>query len=439
MILKKNSLNKWRGAFMLSAAFFCLTFVVVSCKKKTNPLGEDALPQESVMSSSGIDTFQLYTYTVEEDSVVTTNPAFNLIGSYHDPVFGTFDASFYTQFSLSGFSPNFGDLTNNEIAIDSLILAFEYGGYYGKISPQLFEVYEITEDLSQDSAYLSSSTVTVDMQNLVPTANNEGLIEPSPLTEAVVGTDTVNPQLCIPLDTVFARDLMTTASNSATNEDFIADFKGLHVKVNNGVQNPGEGGIFYLASVNPASKMTVYYRKNGESFKFDFLIGNAQVDFNHVQIDNSGTAVDQVISDSTFGQTQFYAQAFKSRAKIDFPSLSNLPKDVIIHEAFLDIPVEYFSGNEFYPSSGVSISSRLYAGDDKIYLINPNVPYNQQTRSYKVNLRTYVQNMLNGEIVNDGILISPRLFNTSAERIIFNGPQTTNKKMPVLNVVYTKL
>lgn len=434
MMIKIKNVITWRGALMLSAAFFCLALVATSCKKKKSPIGEEALPPGSVLSSSGVDTFQLLTYTIEEDSTVSMDPRFNLLGSYNDPVFGNVDASFYTQLTVEGFNPDFP--TN--YTVDSIVMAFEYGGYYGGISQQTFEVYEITDVLTRDSSYLSSSSATTNPTNLV---DGTGQILPDPLNEAIVGDDTLNPQLRIPLDTSFGSYLMNLAAGSPDSETFLDDFKGLHFKVNNGMQSPGVGTILYLATTNPASKMTVYYTDNdtGDSFEFDFLVSGSLVDFNHIDIDNTGTDVQVVLDDSTEGQDQYYAQTFKSRAKIDFPSLNDIPKDVIIHEATLEIPIDYYQGSDFYPSSVVTVSSELFENDDRRYLINDNISYNQQKRAYVINLRTYVQNILKGEIVNNGIIISPKVYNSTTERIIFNGPESVNKKQPKLNVVYTKL
>lgn len=429
---------QWRKVHLLSAAFFIFLLIgTISCKKDRNPVGSDALPPESIMSSDGVDTFALHTYVQEEDSIVSMDPQFNLIGSYNDPKFGPVEANFYTQIRLSGFSPDFGDF--NDIIIDSCVIAFEFGGYYGELTEQLFEVYELTDELTRDSSYTHTSTVTTDPQQLVPTANNEGLITPDPLTGAVVGDDTLNPQLRIPMDTVFARDLMMLASNSPDDETFLADMKGLLIRVNNGMQSVGDGGIYYLTSSSAASKMTVYYTLNGEQLEYDFLISNDAVDFNNVSFDYTATPVEQVINDSTLGQNEYYAQSFVSRAKIDFPSINDLPKDVIIHEATLELPVSYYTADKLYPSSEVSISARLYEDDDVKYVIDGSVPFDQSRKSYTINLRTYVQNILNGEIENYGIFVSPRLFNTTTERIIFNGPNTLNKKAPKLNIVYTKL
>jgi hypothetical protein len=436
MIRTTNSIYAWRRVGLLFAAFFCLALTIISCKKKKSPIGQDALPSGSEMSSAGIDTFQLKTYTVKEDSVISMDPEFNIVGSYNDPVFGPQEANFYTQLKLSGFSPDFGDLT--QATIDSCVLAFEYGGYYGELSEQLFKVYEISDELTRDSTYKRTSTVPVNSQQLVPTSNNQGRITPAPFDQAVVGADTLNPQLRIPIDTTFGRQLLQLAEGSTNDEDFLQNFNGLFVKVNNGMQSPDDGSIVYLATSRPASKLTVYYTQNGDQEKFDFIVNGQAIDFNHFDNDFSGTRVEQVINDSTLGQEEYYAQAFTTRAKIDFKTIDSLPKDIIVHKATLELPVSYYLESDIYPSSNVIVSAQLFAGDDRKYIINE-VTFQPSSRSYIIDLRTYVQNIIKGEIVNNGVFVSPKRYNTTAERIIFNGVNTPNKKKPKLNIVYTKL
>lgn len=442
MKIKKHNFNNskmWRKVVILFAAFFCLSLVFPSCKKKRNPVGSSALSPDNIMNSNVVDTFQLKTSTVEEDSIFSMDPFFNTIGSYNDEVYGVVNANFYTQLTLSGFSPDFGNLS--ELVIDSTIMAFEFSGYYGNLSEQLFEVYEISDDLTRDSSYLRTSVTNVFSQQLVPTANNEGLISPDPLNGAVVGLDTLNPQLRIPLDTVFGRNMLTLAQNATNDEDFLQSFKGLHFKVNNGLQSPGEGTIFYLATSRAASKMTVYYTQNGEQGTYDFIVNGSAIDYNHVETDYSGTRVEQVINNPSLGQTEFYAQAFSTRAKIDLSSIDSLPKDIIIHQATLELPVDYYKGSNFYPSSEITVSTEAL-GDGVKYSIYPGktgVLYNTTKKSYVIDLRRYIQNVVQGLIPNTGLYISPKNFNSTVERIVFNGANTQNKKKPKLSIVYTVL
>lgn len=430
----KSKIGKWRKTVLFFAAFVFVSTGTISCKKKFNNLGKDVLPHNELMSSDGVDTFQVFTYTVMEDSVNTMDPEFNLLGSYNDEYFGQVEASFYTQLTLSGFSPEFGDMST--LVIDSAVMAFEYGGYYGKLNEQLFEVYEVTEEMTRDSSYTRTSSLEIDPQNIV--LANHGLITPNTERLTYVGQDTLNPQLRIQLDKDFAKSLLETAETSASDADFLENFKGLYFKTNNPTFAPGEGSILYLETSRPASKLTVYYHNEADTNKFDFIVTKKPIDFNKIEVDYSGTKVGQVVENNELGQVEYYTQAFVSRGKIDFPSINGLPKNVIIHKATLEVPVSYYEGDPHYISGEIVASAELFEDDERKYLVST-VPYDKTKRAYVIDLRTYIQNILKGEIVNKGIYISPKMFNTTMERILFNGAENTNKKQPKLNIVYTKL
>ena len=315
--------NSWRKVFGLSATFLMTLFILASCKKKESTLGNDILDPNSLLNSTQVDTFQLTTFTIAEDSLISDNPAYAVLGSYNDPKFGKVNASFYTQVVLSGLNPNFGDLSS--ITVDSLVLGLEYVDYYGELSPQTVEVYQLTEKLHIDSTYYSFQHKAHSSTNLVVPGFET--FTPKPNGETIIGEDTVDAQLRIRLNNALASQLINESASGGTNysstENFKDYFKGLYVKVNNPIQSSGKGGVFYFNLNAPLSKMTIYYTQDGENKTFDFLINSECADFNHVDIDNTGKPVQNVINDTVSGQTEFYAQAFKSRAVVAIPGLKN--------------------------------------------------------------------------------------------------------------------
>lgn len=427
----------WRKGIFLSATFLICFLTIISCKKRENQIGKDSIDPSQILQSAGIDTFELKTYNYFDDSVITDNPAFGLLGSYVDPVFGKFNAEIYTQFRLEGFNPDFGDL--NTIVVDSFVLALEYIGYYGKKGNQTFEVYEIGEGLHLDSTYYSFTTKShLNGVNLVAPGKGVKYLDRNNLT--VVGSDTLDSQLRLQLSTSKAKSMMVNAmsggANFASNDAFLSYFKGLHIRTNN-MQSTGEGGIFYFNLNDPASKLTIYYRQGGVKKTFNFLINSNCADFNHVDIDNSMTRVETVNNDTISGQTQFYAQAFGSRAVIEIPGLSNIPSSAIIHSATLELPVAYQDGNEYSPGYDISVATRLNDGTTNLYSVNVNGVYDSYTKSFKINLRSYIQALVNKSVPNTGLIVAPLLHNTSSDRIIFNGPNTTNKSKPKISILYT--
>ncbi|CAN0100837.1 unnamed protein product [Chrysoparadoxa australica] len=274
-------------------------------------------------------------------------------------------------------------------------------------------------------------------------------ITPSPETGVVIDTSLTlsDPMMRLFLDTNFARTLFQEASTGtgfSSNEAFLAYFKGLLVQSTTD-PSVGEGGVFYMDLVDALSKMTIYYRQfenvNGEdkyvSKQYNFLMNSACTRFNHFERDLTGTKVEAVIDDPSQGQFEFYAQAFGMRAKIDFPSLLNLPKSTVIHKAELFLPIQHLIGSKYEPSLTLTGARLEHPDSTTLFLVSLS-SFSEFSTGYTMDIRNYVQEVVSGNIENLGLILAPARFITSAERIIFNGPNTDNKLKPKLSIVYTE-
>lgn len=415
----------------------CFLIVVSSCKKKDSSVGIGTLDETEILNGITVDTFDLITYTVEEDSLITDNGPNGLLGSYNDPKFGTFNASVYTQLRIGTVNPNFGNISS--IIMDSVVLALEYAGYYGDQSTQTFEVYELNEDLYIDSTYYSFTTKSIKPTNLVPFG--KGVITPKPTEPTIVGGDTVEAQLRIHLDTNFAKALIAEAASGSTtfanNENFVNFFKGIHIKTNNGFQAPGVGAALYVKLNDPSSKITMYFRQDGIFKTFDLLLNASCADFTHVDINSTGTSVENVVLNNSLGKNEFYAQALKHRAVVKIPGLNNLPQKTIIHKAELSLPIQYQTGYRYKPGVGVSVATKVKSTDNFYTSLSTLGEYSDVKKLFFVDIRSYAQSIVAGDLENTGLVISPRFFINSAERIVFNGLNTTNKVKPKLILTYT--
>lgn len=453
--MKNISPFMWRKGLALSATFLFALLIIVSCKKTNKTLGQNNLNQSEILSSGGTDTFSIFTYSVYDDidSLVTSSSNASILGSYHDPVFGTMNAEIYTQLKLKAFNPNFVDL--NGITIDSVVLGMQYSGFYGNSGDQTIEVYEINDALgmSVDSNYFASSRVGStspfgQSKNLVAFIDNpfgagmqpRGVYNLNITNRTVIGNDTVNPQLRIHLDRDLGKRIISESfyhpSTFESNANFFSFFKGLHIKTNNGVQAKNKGGMFYFDLNDTYSKLSIYYKLNGVvQTPYDLLINSETAKFTHMERSHSGTDIANVIADSTLGQVQFYSQSFGTRAIVQMPGLNNIPSNAIIHKATLELPIEYQSGTKYAPSSDLVATIISELGKYAFYSF---VTYDSYNKQYVVDLRAYAQAVVNNKIENTGIALSPALFISSVDRIIFNGVKTTNKKKPRLNIVYTE-
>ena len=422
------------------SALLLLLLVATACNKKDTGLGKEIIDPNALLNGITTDTFELYTYSILEDSTETKNASNVLLGSYIDPKFGKVEAAVYTELRLPGLNPNFG--TASQIVVDSFVLALEYVGYYGELSPQTFEVYQLTDSLQNSSEvkYYQFSTLSAASTNWV--ATGQGTITPDPINDAIVAGAEVDPQLRIHLDTNRAWDFINESTNNpttfATNAAFQDYFKGLKIAVNNPNQSSGKGAILYLdINNNPASKMTIYFRLDGVKKTYDFTINSNCTDFTHIDHEQANTPVAALLADTTLGQKAFYAQANKVRAMVKIPGLDQLPDNIVIHRADLSLPVQFQTGYRYKPGARITAASKLSATD--IYYTSLGIAglYSDTKKQYDLDIRAYLQSLVNGKLENTGIVVSPLFFRNSAERIVFNGVETSNKKKPKLVVTYT--
>jgi len=411
--------------------------IIYSCRKKENTLGKDLLNASEYLNGVTTDTFYLSTSVILEDSIITDNVSNVILGQYNDPVFGDFNASFYTQLRIAGTNPDFGDLNN--LIVDSFVLGLEYVGYYGDFTPQTFEVFELTNPIYNDSTYYSFQHISHSSTSLVDP--NKALITPDPVNFSIIGDDSIQAQLRIYLDTNLAKQFITNASNGsgffASNEAFQNYFKGLYIRTNNASMASGQGGVFYFNLNDPGTKLTMYYRQAGTSKTYDFLMNSICADFSHVDITRNGTPVEMVANNSSEGMKQFYAQALGVRAQVVIPGLSQFSQNKLIHRAEIHLPIQYQLGNKYKPGASITFATKkTLASQD---YINTGVlgVYSETKKEFTADLKQYVQAVIIKDIENTGLIVSPRFFVNSSERIIFNGQSTINKMRPRIIITYT--
>jgi len=438
MIQHQHNWTSWRKGFTLSATFLLALLVAVGCKKETNTIGLGALDPDALLESGGVDSFQLTTFTVVEDTMPTDNQTFGILGAYHDPKMGTFNASFYAQFHLSN-TISFG--AGDQAVVDSVVLSLRYRGYYGELDPQTFEVYELDDTMDVARTYYKHDVEAIKPANLVkPSSETQ---TPNPSDSVLVGSTKKPAQLRLALDSAWAQTIMNdaTSGNSAFTDDALFEnyMKGLHVKVANANPAVGKGGVFYFNLEDNNSKITIYYHLQGDidatPYELVLEVEDDCADFNHVDIDNSGYPVENVLSNPINGQTQYFAQSFQSRAKVEFPTLNNLSKKAVIHDALLVIPIAHQTLSSFYPSNQLSVGYKTDEGKIVGFKV---IAYDDSKKSYIIDVRNYLQDIVSGDAVNRGVFLYPTFFSSTAERIVFNGPNTSNKEKPKLIVKYTE-
>lgn len=457
MMKLKNLHKNWRKGILLSACFVFTVSVLPSCKKTSSKFGTEALNVDELLASGGVDTFQLSTSSILFDTLPTDNQIFGNVGAYNDPKFGIVNASLYTQFSISG-TVSIGSAA----IIDSVVLSLNYGGYYGKLDPQTFEVYQLADILHKDSVYKRNTTKATTGPNLV----DPGSATQTPNTSVKVVTgdgngdgedDTLKPQLRLKLDNAFGQQFLDDMVSYAGTGPFASSdaflnlgyFKGLKINVADATPANGKGAVLYFNLGSVETKMTIYYKLASEPTlprNVALVINSSCGDFNHVDINNSGHHIADVLANPINGQTQFYSQSYNTIPKIEFPTLNNLPNKAVINNALLYLPISYQTASVYYPTYGFVLA---YKNEDNEFVkiaLNSlatsgvSAVYDNNQKAYVVDLRWYIQELVNNKKPNTGLYLIPdaTYFNCTAERVIFNGPLSPYKTRPKLVIKYTE-
>ncbi len=439
-MIKKHSFE-WRKSIVFSATFLLIALVSVSCKKKENLIGSNTIDQNDLLSSAGVDTFSIFTYTINEDSTITKDNLASLLGSYNDPTFGMVTGELFTQVHIEQLSPDFGDLST--VTIDSFVMGLVYSGHYGKVGDQTIEVFEINDpngiSTDDDSIYYQFSSLSSDVANNLVVPGYE-VVNMNPDNVTIIGGEEATSQLRIRLDTNKARTIMEDAallpSSFVSTEAFTDYFKGLHIRTANGTQASGEGGVMYFNMNHTNSRMTIYYTQDGLQKEFDLICSGA-THFNKVNMENTGTRVQDVIDNNDLGQSEYYAQAFKSRAMVEIPTVSDIPSNAVVHSAIMKLSVSHQTGVEYEPAGAISVAREDPDNPGKLIALG-NAVYSSFSKQYSFDLRFHIQRIIDGEIENTPLVISPLFYNSSADRIIFNGTETIYKAKPSLRILYTE-
>lgn len=402
---------------------FSLLFLV-SCKKEISNVGVDALGVNDVILG-GIDTFSVSTSMYKQDTITTSNPSYLLLGSYVDPIFGNVSAGFCSQLILSTSNPNFGNLS--DITVDSCVLGINYVDYYGQLSPQTFEVYELSQSLDSSTTYYSNSTTNFLPTNLLETPGIT--VTPRSKNQYFVTStgDTIRNSIRVRLSKQLATNWISDAINNPAYFNSVYSFKkyfkGLKVKVNNVGQSANEGAVF---TIGESPVITVYYTQLGIQKKFTFLMSQSAIKYNQINVNNAGTEIEKVLLGQNLDQKYTYAQANASRAKFSFPYLTSLPKNTIIHAAKLVLPIDYKSNDIYLPSNTINVSIPNSLTDNYLRGLGTAV-LDTVSKSYIIDIREHIQSVVIGKRLNLPIIVSPQYFSNSAERIIFHGSKNDVK------------
>ncbi|MDQ3049310.1 MAG: DUF4270 domain-containing protein [Bacteroidota bacterium] len=427
--------KKWRLPALLLAGG--MTFAACS---EPDSLGIEVQPKGDQPGVFFTDTVTIHATTIREDSLRSDEAvaAFNLAGSYTDPVFGMSKASFYSQLRLPNNNTNF--TFGNTPVLDSVVLTMAYADYYGDtLMPLFMEVLQLSEQLVFDSTYYTNDVLTTGATLY------SGTIEAHPKDSVLVNGTLRAPHLRLRLPDAIGNDFLN-AGNAifADNSTFTNFFKGIHVRTN--VVNGG-GLILSFNLKASMSKLTVYYRNAGNptTISANFEINSECPRFNNYEHDYTTAIFGAVFPVS--GNDKLYIQSMAGlKVRFSFPYIKNFASNgaVSINKAELVIPVldnaAPYTNHQALLTFGVNDkgaeaiipdileSSSYYGG-----------AFSTITSDYKFNIGRYVQRLISGKIATDyGLSLVSSGGAVNAFRTIIPGTTGSGNKIK-LRLTYSKL
>jgi len=438
--------------------FACLSIALFSCTEDMSKAGLGLLPTGDLVKVGKViekETIKAYTFTDEKQR--TDEPAYNLLGTFNDPVFGKTTADFACQFRLSGY-PDF----SKNAQVDSLVLYLLYMEIYGDtITPQRFKVYELASDLDIDQKYyqdvnlkgmakgeILANKVYTPKFKLDSLSNNYGSTKKNP-------KDTVIQELAIKLDSKLIQKLMSADSLTwSSNDKFMNFFKGLYVEA--GDMNQG-GSIMKIYTLASGSRMVMHYHNSEkDSLTYYYNINENAARVNRFSHDYSNTKFAANMDKTVNQDSLIYLQTTGGlRTKIMIPELESWTKlipnntnssaHIVINQAELIFQVDTIAtdtakyvvpqqlvltaidkdGKEYLPSD-VAFSSSYYGG-----------AYNNTDKTYRFNIAKHMQEVIDNvkDKENNGFYLSTAFRSSMFRRVVLKG--ATSKTGIKLEITYS--
>ena len=386
-------------------------------------LSQSCSDDESMLGFNLVDSNTLYdgqqatltadrALSVRDDSLLTSNYSFGIIGNYHNATFGKVSATLYTQIALPENTSSI-NMTNN--VIDSVVLLLAKERVYpdtGATYHFHFEVMQLAEAIQTDSAYYSTDMLPVD---------NNGLYFDDDVT--ITPADTI---IRLKLDNAIAEIL----SQEATAEEFLQRTKGLRIRLT----EAGDEGMFSINFSAVSTCLTVYHHFDTLHAEYTFLLGTGVTHFMHFDHDYTGSVT--AGADSLDGSQALYLEPLGGyNILVGFndavQAFAAAHPTATVHHAELLMPATA-SASEPMPDRILALSKSEDGNDTYINdLIDPyslsgfDGKYDASRGCFRLRVTQHVQGLLrNG--TDPGTLLVLNSRRSDAASVVINGPAASD-------------
>jgi hypothetical protein len=431
--------------------FILLSIVFVSaCKKQDDNV---FLANETTKGFEGysfIDSLQVTTCTVREDSLKSDSLSHNLIGVINDATFGKYQASTYCQFQLSQLN---NVLSSN--TLDSAVLFLQFTSttaYYGDLNSEItFNVYEVNESMNYNVTH-SNQSYNYD-PTPVGTFTGRFAISDSLTHRDLKSNVKGAPGMSIKLSAALAQKLFNASStNLSSQANFLSYFKGLAI-VPTSTPSFGSGAIAAINLKGNMTKLRIYYNDTQQT---DLKVYTDSRKFSEFKVSNQST---DITKQKAFGgnanfDTTYVMSMAGAKTKIKLPNLFSIIKNnkhISVGKA--EIIIHPLSGTYNAPF-GLPKRMLLFAEDKDTKLnagiidfVEPNFggDYNASKNEYRFNITRYIQSLftdyqIKGENNNRGLFLAIPSDNPVApSRIVVDSRKLISGSGIEIKLIFTEL
>ncbi|MBR1784312.1 MAG: DUF4270 family protein [Bacteroidales bacterium] len=258
-----------------------------ACIDEESGLGLDLVDESTLFEGHRHTLYADRALSVRDDSLLTSDYAYGIVGNHRDATYGFVSAELFTQIALND---KMGSINFASQTIDSVVLSLSSRSRYPDSTATYnfhFEVRQLAEPLLGDTSYYASSTLAV--EGGAPLFDNTLTLAP--------GDTLVRMKL--------SDGLASALRSNASAEEFVQLTRGLRIRI---VDDADLGMADLDFTRTNDSRIEVYYHTYDDdtaSSLYTFLLGTAS-HFLHFSHDYSGAAVDG--SDSLDGSQQLYLE-----------------------------------------------------------------------------------------------------------------------------------
>lgn len=417
-----------------------MTPALFSCIK-TQDQAFPAPPDLTTTQTEFVDSFSVYQETYRFDSLNTTSRLRLFAGGYDDPILGKTEAKSYFQILPSSYTPVFPDTF---IRIDSALMMFRYDSKYGKPGTDQFMIHKLTQPMDGDKSYFNFSP---DLPYSADTVF-------STRGQKTIGRFTyINAKSLA--EEIFQK--WKAAKQFSNDQQFLTQFPGFALVSLGYAQQitsfPMQDSVGF-----PPTLMRIFFRylDKGDTLRgqYDLKVDASTVHFATIRTNFDGTpwAAMQpkagLSASVTNGKSAVQGvTALVSRLKL--PGLlswkNGQTRRIKVFKAELEIkpdapglyePPTYIriGRNEDYNIINESPQNIVYNDEQIFYLLQSQFttagaknqiasqifPYNATLGTYKCNITSYVQSVIDGTNTSTSLNIYPHFWTSSFNRMLIS-------------------